>query len=55
MSDESPVYTNLFEGIFKPGVTSDQGYTNRCSLAAGLRGNEERMRKLRGNGDRMRK
>ena len=22
MSDESPVYTNLFEGIFKPGVTS---------------------------------
>ena len=32
-----------------------QGCTNLCSLAAGLRGNEERMRKWRGNGDRMRK
>ena len=32
-----------------------QGCTNRCSLAAGLRGNEERMRKWRGNGERMRK
>ena len=27
--------------------------TNRCSLAAGLQGNEERMRKWRGNGDEM--
>ena len=26
---------------------------NRCSLAAGLRGNEERMRKWRGNGEEM--
>ena len=32
-----------------------QGCTNCCSLAAGLRGNEERMRKWRGNGERMRK
>ena len=31
----------------------DQGCTNRCSLAAGLRGNEERMRKWRGNGEEM--
>ena len=30
-----------------------QGCTNRCSLAAGLRGNEERMRKWRGNGEEM--
>ena len=34
-------------------VTSCQGCTNRCSLAAGLRGNEERMRKWRGNGEEM--
>ena len=32
-----------------------QGCTNRCSLAAGLQGNGERMRKWRGNGERMRK
>ena len=30
-----------------------QGCTNRCSLAAGLRGNGERMRKWRGNGEEM--
>ena len=30
-----------------------QGCTNLCSLAAGLRGNEERMRKWRGNGEEM--
>ena len=33
----------------------NQGCTNRCSLAAGLRGNEERMRKWRGNGEKMMK
>ena len=32
-----------------------QGCTNCGSLAAGLRGNGERMRKWRGNGERMRK
>ena len=32
-----------------------QGCTNRCSLAAGLRGNGERMRKWGGNGEKMRK
>ena len=26
-------------------ICNNQGCTNRCSLAAGLRGNEERMRK----------
>ena len=31
----------------------NQGCTNRCSLAAGLQGNEERMRKWRGNGEEM--
>ena len=33
----------------------DQGCTNRCSLAAGLRGNGERMRKWGGNGEKIRK
>ena len=33
----------------------NQGCTNRCSLAAGLRRNEERMRKWRGSEERMRK
>ena len=33
--------------------TYRQGCTNRCSLAAGLRGNEQRMRKWRGNGEEM--
>ena len=32
-----------------------QGCTNRCSLAAGLRGNGERMRKWGGNREKMRK
>ena len=32
-----------------------QGCTTCCSLAAGLRGNGEKMRKLRGNGERSRK
>ena len=35
--------------------TTLQGCTNCGSLAAGLRGNGERMRKWRGNGERMRK
>ena len=34
-------------------IVNVQGCTNRCSLAAGLRGNEERMRKWRGNGEEM--
>ena len=34
---------------------SSQGCTTCCSLAAGLRGNGERMRKWRGNGEKMRK
>ena len=41
--------------IFFKYLCLHQGCTNRCSLAAGLRGNEERMRKWRGNGERMRK
>ena len=36
-------------------INGIQGVTTRCSLAAGLRGNGERMRKWRGNGERMRK
>ena len=38
----------------KKGITN-QGCTNRCSLAAGLRGNGERMRKWGGNGEKLRK
>ena len=38
-----------------PPPPSPQGCTNRCSLAAGLRGNGERMRKWGGNGEKMRK
>ena len=42
--------------MLKTVISSEQqGVTTRCSLAAGLRGNGERMRKCRGNGERMRK
>ena len=37
------------------GTPYGQGCTNRCSLAAGLRGNAERMRKWRGNSEKLRK
>ena len=45
---ESPAEIDVARCGSKPylgGVIALQGCTNRCSLAAGLRGNEERMRK----------
>ena len=51
--DQKCGLVHCFSALFH--FSSTQGCTNRCSLAAGLRGNGERMRKWRGNGERMRK
>ena len=44
-----------YQHHFTQCYSHHQGCTNRCSLAAGLRGNGERMRIWGGNGEKMRK